>query len=81
MAGELSFTYHPQNVVAATSVNSASVLTALAGATDTSFNILWWSDAQAIADKIALARKLGVRGVSVFKIDGGADPNLWTVLP
>jgi spore germination protein len=43
-------------------------------------NILWWSDAKAIADKVVLARKLGVRGVSVFKIDGGEDPNMWAVL-
>lgn len=43
-------------------------------------NILWWSDAKAIADKVALARKLGVRGVSVFKLDGGEDPAMWNVL-
>lgn len=44
------------------------------------FNYLSWSDAQAIADKVALARKLGVRGVAVFKFDGGQDPNMWGVL-
>lgn len=44
-------------------------------------NIVWWSDAQAIKDKVNLAKKLGVRGVSIFKIDGGADPGMWDVLP
>ncbi|MBU2158874.1 hypothetical protein KJ848_01690 [Patescibacteria group bacterium] len=42
--------------------------------------MLWWSDASAIGDKVALARKLGVKGVAVFKIDGGSDPKMWDVL-
>jgi spore germination protein YaaH len=51
-------------------------------AVDTSqpFNFLSWSDAEAIADKVALARKLGVRGVAVFKFDGGEDQKMWDVL-
>ena len=44
------------------------------------FNYLSWSDAKAIADKVALARKLGVRGIAVFKFDGGEDPAMWDVL-
>jgi spore germination protein YaaH len=42
--------------------------------------MLWWSDASAIKDKITLAKKLGVRGIVIFKLDGGADPGLWNVL-
>ncbi len=49
-------------------------------ATATPFRIVWWSDAAAIKDKIDLARKLGVRGVAIFKIDGGEDPEMWNVL-
>jgi len=45
-----------------------------------SFRMLEWIDAQAIAQKIALAKKLGVRGISIFKLDGGEDPNIWGVL-
>ena len=40
-----------------------------------------WSDSQAIAAKVALAKSLGVRGVALFKFDGGEDPNMWSVLP
>ena len=42
--------------------------------------LLWWSDAQAIQDKVNLAKQLGLRGVSIFKLDGGEDPNMWSVL-
>jgi spore germination protein YaaH len=44
------------------------------------FYLLWWSDSKAIADKVALAKKLGVRGVAVFKMDGGEDQGMWSVL-
>lgn len=64
IAGELSFTYKATTTAT----------------TDSSFNILWWSDAEAIKDKIDLAKRHGIRGISVFKIDGGADTNIWTVL-
>jgi spore germination protein YaaH len=53
----------------------------IAGGIQPPFNIVWWSDAQAIADKVALAQKLGVRGVAIFKFDGGEDKNMWSVLP
>lgn len=56
------------------SSSSASV------ATTKQFRLLWWSDGQAIKDKINLAKKLGVRGIAIFKIDGGEDPALWDVL-
>jgi len=42
--------------------------------------IIWWSDAGAVKQKVDLARTLGVRGIAVFKIDGGADPLIWDVL-
>jgi len=44
------------------------------------FNLLDWSDAQSVTDKIALAKALGVRGVALFEFDGGEDPAIWTVL-
>jgi len=95
-AGEMSFTYIPSAASAAAGGASpldATSGTGLPTATTTysdgvaaqaagpTIHILWWSDAQAIADKIALAKKLGVRGVAIFKIDAGEDPGLWSVLP
>lgn len=38
------------------------------------------SDSVAIASKIKLARNLGVKGVTLFKVDGESDANLWGVL-
>jgi len=37
------------------------------------------SDSVAIASKIKLAKSMGVKGVTLFKIDGESDPNLWSV--
>ena len=42
--------------------------------------VMSWSDAEAIRQKAELAKKLGVRGISIFRIDGGQDPALWDVL-
>jgi spore germination protein YaaH len=42
--------------------------------------ILTWSDAEAVKDKIELAQELGIRGVAVFKIDGGEDPKVWDIV-
>ena len=91
-AGEISFTYMPAlaggadttqtlpnpepfNLSTSTSPQAAAVALAFE-----KIHIVWWSDAQAIKQKVDLARKLGLRGVAVFKIDGGADPKMWSVL-
>jgi spore germination protein YaaH len=91
--GEMEFSYIPisgTTTPAASAVSGsfisafATVAAASTFATDNNshvdFHLLVWSDAQAIAQKIALAKSLGIRGVSIFKLDGGEDPNLWSVL-
>jgi spore germination protein YaaH len=37
-------------------------------------------DAQSMANEIALAKKLGLRGVALFKADGMQDPLTWNVM-
>lgn len=41
---------------------------------------LTWSDSVAIKQKVDLAKRLKLAGVAVFKIDGGSDPKMWSVL-
>jgi spore germination protein YaaH len=39
--------------------------------------LVGWSDAAAIKQKVDLAKEYNLRGVTIFKIDGGEDPALW----
>lgn len=92
-AGELSFSYHSSGTFAPTGDEADVSPTSSFGIppvsyTDGSstisgappFNYVDWSDATAIAQKVALAKQLGVRGVAIFKFDGAEDPNIWGVL-
>jgi spore germination protein YaaH len=91
-AGELSFTYFPDNspfgrlaggytVPRGTPEANKAALQALAYANATGnmaiVNVVWWSDAEAIKSKADLADRLGLRGISIFKIDGTEDDELW----
>jgi len=93
-AGEISFSYFPTTLqpvasaeatsapmISHTQVAEAALLFASSTNSNLKFRMMWWSDAQAIASKVALAKELGLRGVAIFKIDGGEDPNMWNVLP
>ncbi len=92
-SNEIGFTYNPAllNDVAPTGTDFTLIHTSTSVEIISSsiepnpiviqiFNYLSWSDAQAVADKVALARKLGVKGVAVFKFDGGEDQQIWDVL-
>jgi spore germination protein YaaH len=86
-AGEMYLTYMPTDQPQPFS-SGLSALTAAVAATsyaDTynshlSFRLIDWPDAASIAQKVALAQALGVRGIAIFKMDGGEDPNMWNVL-
>lgn len=88
-AGELYFTYTPvadgQQPIslrgaAASLAATAAATYANANNSHLSFRLMDWPDATAIAQKAALAKSLGVRGIAIFKLDGGEDPNIWNVL-
>lgn len=88
--GELGFTYFPEGSALSLPrpniswpfnlVASAASALATSQNTNLSYRMVTWQDSQAIADKVALAKKLGIRGVAVFKMDGGQDPKMWEVL-
>lgn len=81
-AGELSFLYSTSTEPTFTSAGIAGAMPAYAAATSSMMQrIVWWSDAAAVGQKVDLARELGLRGVAIFKFDGGEDPNLWNYLP
>jgi len=94
-AGELSFTYtikgSPRELKSSSLSIPAGTLTgnviaarALTYANQTGSDVVFryvtWSDAEAIRQKVEIARELGLRGVAIFKIDGQEDKGLWDVL-
>ncbi|MEK7480055.1 MAG: glycosyl hydrolase family 18 protein [Patescibacteria group bacterium] len=88
--GEMAFSYSPTATSSlpapqAGGMNGLATALAATAFADTynshlNFRYMVWPDAQSVADKIALAKRLGVRGVSIFKLDGGQDPKVWSVL-
>lgn len=42
--------------------------------------LVTFSDAEAVKQKMELAKNLGLRGISLFKLDGLTDPDLFSVL-
>ncbi len=88
--GELHFSYissiptstQPTNLGANSALlaAAASSLFATQNNSNMTFRYLVWPDATSIQQRVDLAKRLGVRGVSVFKFDGGQDPGMWGVL-
>jgi spore germination protein YaaH len=88
-AGELYFTYVANTgstTAPLSGTNNANLAAAAAAAYATQYNshlgfrLVDWPDAQSLQSKIDLAKRLGVRGVAIFKLDGGEDQGIWNVL-
>ena len=92
-ADEMGFIYNPSALAAVAPTGTDSTQTQQQAPTSATvqnsgsqvntsqpFNYVTWSDATAIADKVALAKQLGVRGVAVFSLGGAEDQNMWSIL-
>jgi spore germination protein YaaH len=94
-AGEMGFSYIPESSVLANYTGRLSIprrtpsgevaaAQALAYANKTgkeaTFNIVSYSDAGAMKEKIDLAKKMQLKGVALFKIDGEEDQKVWRYL-
>jgi len=76
--GYVDLSAHAPSGTSSADLSAAGALAAAqANNTHSSFRYMVWQDAQAIGDKIALAKRLGVRGVAAFRLDGGEDPAMW----
>ncbi len=79
-AGELSFQYTPKKSKSKSKSSSSTLSATTLSSTSSGKNLVWWSDAVAIGQKVDLAKRLGVKGIALFKIDGGEDKNVWKYL-
>lgn len=92
-AGELSYSYLPAPTLAAmlsqlsvppntlsgeVIAQKALAFSNLTGQT-TTFNLVWWSDAEAIKEKLGIIRDFKLKGLAIFKIDAEEDPGLWNM--
>lgn len=93
-AGELSFSFPaqknasqfttgvsiPKNTSGASRAAVQSFSYTASTKLPTVFYYATWSDAEAIRQKVELAREYDLLGVALFKIDGNEDPGMWKVL-
>ena len=60
----------PPDVIPSASLNSSTSIT----------RFISFTDAEAIQQKIKLAKKYKLRGIAIFKLDGEADPAFWSYI-
>ncbi len=67
----------PSGTTSADQAAAGALAAAKAANSHSSFRYMVWQDAEAIRQKIDLAKQLGIKGVAVFRLDGGEDPAMW----
>lgn len=91
VAGEASYTFFPKDSVfsilnvlpvpngtpAGFEASAKALLFANLAKMPVEVNIVWYSDAAAIEEKLNLAEKYNLKGVAIFKIDGEEDQDMW----
>jgi len=91
--GELSFTYFhktspfkllnslptPEGTREGFEAAAKALLFANATGMEVPVYMVWYSDADAIKDKLDLALQYGLRGLATFKFDGEEDQNIWDI--
>jgi spore germination protein YaaH len=76
--GQVDLSAHaPAGTSSGDQTAAGALAAAQANNTNHSFRYMVWQDAEAIRQKIDLAKQLGIRGVAVFRIDGGEDAGMW----
>lgn len=70
----------PRNTASANLAAAGALALAKKEGRQAPVHYITWSDAGAIEQKVDLAKRLGLAGVSIFKIDGGVDQKMWRVL-
>ncbi len=89
--GEMMFTYLPNDNATSTAPVSTARMSAMAASAAASmyadqfhhnatYRLVVWPDEVSVQQKIDLAKRLGLRGVAIFKFDGGQDPEIWNTL-
>jgi spore germination protein YaaH len=77
-AGSIELSAHAPSGTSSADIAAAGALAAAqSNNSNHSFRYMVWQDAESVKQKVDLARKLGVRGVAAFRLDGGQSPGFW----
>lgn len=80
-SGELGFSYVPNGTTSqipnSANVAAVALSTAQSNNSNHTFRYMVWQDAEAVKQKVDLARKLGIKGVAAFRLDGGQAVGFW----